>query len=679
MAIDFPMTPVLPGGPEAVPTVPVPPISVEDQPIEVRLKYGSGFHSALLTKLNARLEMSKKKVEERYDAWDQTDEYCRLFVDLSRYAKRGDGSLDTSKKEQPVARSIVVPFSYGVLDVYLTQLLSLFGSRDPLIQVEGRGPEDVQKAKILEVMTAYDLQEMQALSILHSFCQDAIKYGLGVIYDVWDERPGWVYGQYPDGIIGQLMKLFGKEPPPAFGILAEFCRWINVDPFLFYPDPRVPLSQLQDGEFVGHGSFRGYHWLQERKQKPNGGGGPYFNLEALPEVQTDRDPLQMERSRSRFASPGQVTTRPGDESDKGFFSLTHMQVKLIPSDWNLGDGEDPEIWWFTWAEKACIVRAHKSEYQHGQFTYACAEANPDPHTLFNTGKIEDAAGIQRLIDWIINTNMDAVRKELNDAGIINDELLEIQDVLNPNAGRWIRLTPAGKAHVRSGGTLEGQAFLRFPPIDRSTLNLGLVATLTDYGQRMFGINDPVSGMPTADKRTLGEVQQITAAASQRLSMLARLIDASAITPLARRMISNRLQFTSQPMWYRVPGGLMNELGADPIMVEGKDAIAGNYDYTPVTAMLPADPARNAQIWVQLLQSIGQYPQLLQPGADGKALNFSAIFKEAIRTLGIRNLDAFMVQVVPDQAVAAGVQAGNLAPASAMAPQGGMPVPGGPTG
>jgi energy-converting hydrogenase Eha subunit A len=92
-------------------------------------------------------------------------------------------------------------------------------------------------------------------------------------------------------------------------------------------------------------------------------------------------------------------------------------------------------------------------------------------------------------------------------------------------------------------------------------------------------------------------------------------------------------------------------------------------------MLPQDPARNAQVWIQLLEAIGKYPMLLQPDPDGKALNFSAIFKEAVSALGIRNLEQFKVQVIPDQAAMAGAQAGNLVPAGAMAggPQPGMPT------
>jgi hypothetical protein len=679
---DFPMTPVLPGAPGLAPMAgpgpATPPMTAQELPLEVRLKYGSDLHTAILSKLNHRLNISQKKIEERYDAWDEVDEHCRLFVDLSRYAKKGDKSVDTSKREQPVQRSIVVPFSYAVLDVFLTQLLGLFGSRDPMVQVQGRGPEDIQKAKIVEAVLAYDLQEMQALSVLHSFCQDAIKYGLGVVYDVWDERPGWVYGQYPETVAGQLMKLLGIPAKPVFGTLAEFCRWINVDPFLFWPDPRFPLSQLQDGEFVGHRTHRGYHWLIERKQRADGSGGPYFNLEFLSEIQAERG-TEAERTRSRTLTSEMISGRSGDEKDRGVYALDHMQVKLVPSDWNLGDGEDPEIWWFTWAEKALIIRAHKSEYEHGQFTYAVGEANPDPHTLFNPGKIEDADGIQRWLDWIINANMESVRKELNDAGIVNDDLVEIQDVLNPNAGRWIRLTPKGKEHIRSGGSIEGSAIMRFPPMDRGSVNMGLVGQLFDQGQRMFGLADPIQGMPTPDKRTLGEIQQITAAASQRLSMMARLMDASAITPLARRMISNRLQFTSQPMWYRIPGSLAADMGPGPIMVEGKDAIAGNFDYLPATAMLPQDPARNAQVWIQLMEAIGKYPMLLAPGPDGKALNFSAIFKEAVTALGIRNLEQFKVQVMPNPAVAAGVQAGNLVPAGGGGPQPGPPEQGGPIG
>ena len=80
------------------------------------------------------------------------------------------------------------------------------------------------------------------------------------------------------------------------------------------------------------------------------------------------------------------------------------------------------------------------------------------------------------------------------------------------------------------------------------------------------------------------------------------------------------------------------------------------------------------VWVQLMLGIGKFPQILQPGPDGRMLDVRKIFNEIARNMGIRNISQFYseapvmppmgqnpMQVMPDEQVANGVQKGDLAP------------------
>jgi len=660
--------PLVPAPMPAVPGLaPAAPMTAEEQPLEVRLAYGTGLHNIIVARLRARQEMAQKKIEERYDAWDAVDESTRLFLDLSKSAKRADGSVDTSKKENPFDRGLVVPVSYTLLDIYLTQLLGIFTARDPYIQLGGRGGEDVSRAKVMEVTLAYDTEQMKYVMVVHALFQDGLKYGIGVVYDTWDERPGWIYPPEDPGIKGIIRKALGIEVPPKWGVLAEHNRWANVDPFLFWPDPRVPISRLQEGEFVGHRTFRGYHWLVERSQKHD---GPYFNLEFLKEVAGARE-TQQDRSRSRFTSTDLNVKETADSLDRGWFACDHLQVKLIPAEWKLGPGDLPEIWWFTVAEKGLIIRAHKSDYRHGKFTYAAIEPNHDPHVLFNPGKLEDANGMQRIINWIVNVNVTAAMKALNDAGIVNDDCLVLTDLTHPNPGRWVRLTQEGKRR-NAGGIPVAAMMERFPPMDVSSVNMQLAGYLYDQFQRMFGISDTLMAMPTSDKRTLGEVQQVNAAATQRIAKLAKIFDDQAIGELSSRAVANRQQFTTQQQWYRIPGGLVDELGVN--MQIGAEDLAGDFDYIPITPTLPNDPSRNPMVIIKILEMVAKFPMLAVDPTTGRRLNFIALFKEACRLQGMKNISTFyeapqmppmmpgMATVMPNAAVQAGVQAGNVVPA-----------------
>ncbi|HWO69602.1 MAG TPA: hypothetical protein VNP94_02455, partial [Actinomycetota bacterium] len=155
----------------------------------------------------------------------------------------------------------------------------------------------------------------------------------------------------------------------------------------------------------------------------------------------------------------------------------------------------------------------------------------------------------------------------------------------------------------------------------------------------------------------------------RLGIVARLLDAQAIRPLAERAVANRQQFTTLEQYVRIAGNLVRELGGLTQFLVRPSDLAGHFDYVPHSGVLPPDPARFAQTWAQLLEGAAKIPQLLQPGPDGKVLDVRAVFNEAARALGIKDLATFYTAapptVLPDEALARAVQAGNAVPLEAV--------------
>src|SRR5262249_31290385 len=508
-----------------------------DQSIETRLQYGQDFHQQLLARLNARLDLSQRHISQRYDDWDQTDEHCRLFIDLARRAKKSDKTSDPSKAEMPFQRAIVVPMSLAILMVRLTQLIAIFSSREPMIQLEGRGPEDVRPAKIMEALLAYD-QQTVGLTTLYALCQDSEKYGLGVVHDCWEVEQGWMLQQPPQRspAVAGFMRLLGLDallrPQQAWGTIREFNRWEPVDPFHFWPDPRVPVSQIQQSEFIGHRTFRGAMHLKERSQA---NGGCYFNLDFLKQFgqasASSRVTLGKQgTARNRFAASDFQLRDTADDEDKGFYAVDNLEVKLIPKDWQLGPSDRPEIWQFALADQALIIRAHRSAYGHGQFCYALGESIPDEHALFNPRMIRNLAGLQRVINWLVNSHVDNVRKFLNDALVYAPSLIEESDLLNPGPARHIRLTAKAEKLLVEGQLPIQSLLFQVPYADVTRQHLQTVNALFDMAQRLAATSDPQMSQTTDDQRTLGEVQQVIAGSTQRLAITARLLDAQALQP-----------------------------------------------------------------------------------------------------------------------------------------------------
>src|SRR5262245_15422231 len=643
----------------------------DTQPLEARLRYGTALHSKVLARLNSRRDLAERHIGKRYDNWDEVDEHCRLYVDLSRNAKRGDGSRDTTKKEMPFERSIVVPMSLSILTVRLTQLLAIFGARDPMIQLEGRGPEDIRPAKLMEALLGYDLQQMASFAVMYALCQDAEKYGLGIVHDCWEVEEGWRMQPPPamPPVIAQMMGAMGLggllRPKQVWGTLREYNLWEPVDPYHYWPDPRVPVSQVQHGEFVGHRIYRGSIYFKER-QSAQGSGGVYFNLEYLPKVGGQG---AHRTGKGRFDA-GDFQLREAPEGDdRGYYGLDSMEVKLIPSEWKLGPGQRPEIWKFAWVDDAVIVRAHPAGYAHGQFTYAVGESVPDEHSLLNPGMIENLDGIQRTINWLVNSHIENVRKHLNDAVIYAPSLVEEADLLQPGPARHVRLTAKGEELVMQGQLTFAQIVMQLPWADVTKAHLQTVNQLFDMAQRLAATSDPQMSQTTDDERTLGEVQQVIAGSSQRLAITARMLDTQALMPLAYRAIANRQQFTELEQYVRITGELSRELGGLDRVLLKPAAIAGQFDYIAHSGVVPPDPARFAEVWVKILEGVAKIPQLAMPGPDGRVLDVREVFNEGAQAMGVKNINQFYMQVMPDPQVAAGVQAGNLVP---------MP-PGGPNG
>lgn len=649
-------------------------VAEPEVPLEQRLVYGSREHDSLLTRLVARVDLAERHISSRYDDWDRVDEHCRLYVDLSRQARKGDKTTDPNLKEMPFQRAIVVPLSLSVLQVRMTQLLAIFGSRQPMIQFEGRGAEDVKAAKLMETVVDYDLQQMPALPVFHALLQDAEKYGLGVTYDYWNAEYGWKPRRRLPPLIEGFLSWAGISlPEREWAMTREGNVWEPVDPFNFWPDPRVPISQLQQGEFVGHRSYRGSLHIKERAVA---NGGPYFNTEKLKEVAAAMSQRQRGASSRNRVAKDQFSLRSGESVDdeSGFHALDHLQVKLIPRDWKLGPGERPEIWWFTVADEGLICRAHPSRYDHGRFTYSAAESIPDYHAQLNQGMVENLDGLQRFMNWLLNSHVENARKHLNDAMIYAPGLIEEADLLNPGPTRHIRLSKKGEELVLQGRLTLAQVVQQITLVDVTSPHLRTLQVFMDMAQRMSGISDPQMSQTTDDKRTLGEVQQIIASSSQRLAMVARMIDAQAIHPLAKRAVANRQQFTELEQWFRISGDMAKEFdGAKQLQIRPPD-LAGDFDYIPHSGIIPPDPERYAQVWIRLLEGAAKLPQVIQPGPDGKVLDLREIFNEAARAAGVKDIEHFYVSVVSDEAVADGVVAGNLIPAGAV-PPGGGPIPG----
>lgn len=624
-------------------------ITIGNDPIEKLLRYdgtATSLHAKTLSRLMARRKLSERAISRHYDAWGRTDDHCRLHIDLTRKAKNADGTQG-DKREMPWARSVVVPMSYAILQVIMTQQMGIFTGRDPIIEIQGVGPDDVRAAQLMNAVIEYDQVQTNYPVHLYSAIQDAFKYGMGGLHDCWEDENGYKTVRAKPAIAKVLSMLGLRTSRRKWDKLRSYNKVEAWDPYNFFPDPRVSLSDLQKGEFIGHRVWRGYLEILANDLK---NGGNYFNCEQVKHASPKAQAL---RSRNRYQTQQMNLIGSADEKDNGFHAIDSFVVSIIPREWELGSGDRPEKWQFAWADDQVIIRAHRADYDHGQFNYSAFESNIDPHVFGNPGSIGNLDGLQRWMNWCYNSHIQNVIRFLNNRMIYASSMIETFDVENPDAAMNIRLTAIGEEMVRSGKMTIQQMIHQMVLTDVTTPLVQLVNQMFDFGMRMVGAADQMMGRTTQEKRTLGEVARVGHEGSARMAMHAGMIDAQGIRPLALRWCSNRQQYTSDEMYVRITGRATAVLGQRHL-VRPQD-LYGNYDYIARTGPIGMEKGDRAKTLVAAAEMLFKQQGILgMPNREGKFLDPHEFIEEILRDSEIKDVDEFY-RLPPDQQGAPGQQ------------------------
>jgi len=190
-----------------------------------------------------RYKMSKRAMTSKDTVWKEVERQYQAYIKLSDY--------DRLRKEQKIKQDgyvpivpIVIPVGYAAIQTILTYLTGIFLSRYPLYEIYGtrRDSRLAQSGVDMEALLEHQARVKQFRMYYHTFLLDSLKYGFGVLHEDWVVDSGM-----------QLMRV-----PTPLG-LVEMEDWVTsyegnsvmaIDPRRYFPDPRVPLPEVQKGEFV---------------------------------------------------------------------------------------------------------------------------------------------------------------------------------------------------------------------------------------------------------------------------------------------------------------------------------------------------------------------------------------------------------------------------------------------
>jgi hypothetical protein len=610
----------------------------------------SPLHRKLVKMLDSRLKIAHRGQETKHEAWSKAENSVLAYIPESEL----DAKRRTSREDrgEPRYTTIQLPYTYALLMAAHTYLTSVFFGRNPVHQFSGRHGEGEQQIQMLEALVAYQVDVGRFLGPYFVWMYDTLKYGVGVVEEYWENQ----FIQYatieevpdPNDPLGErLIKQQTRVKLPGY----QGNKVCNISPWDFYPDPRVPVSRFQEGEFCAVRKRMSWETIIRRKAQ-----GYYMNTEHIRggESQGNQSVIPSQQSNSQLERPEDLTFIIGEDNEKhpAIVTCFEVHVSLIPDEWGVGDSNFPEKWVFTITDDLrLVIGAQPHGAMHGEFPFAALESEVEGYGVWNRGLPEIVEPIQNTMDWLINTHFFNVRAAMNNQFILDPSMVVASDAEEAGAGFIWRLRPeAYGKDIRS--------FVHQIPVQDFTRgHIADMQLMQNIGEKMTGINDQIMGaLGGTGRKTATEVRTSTGFGVNRLKTLAEYASATGFSSHAQRLVQMSQQYYTAERKLRVVGDLAQEAGMDAeraFLDVTQDKIQGFYDFVPVDGTLPVDRLAQAALWKDLMMNMRQVPSLLQQYDLGR------IFAWVASLSGVRNVNRFKIQVGTPGALMQQAEAGNL--------------------
>jgi hypothetical protein len=626
-------------------------------PSNLDLRPASQDHAKLLKEIYTRALESSREMSKRYDSWKKVDQTLTAYIQLDDFEK----NVKDKDNRKPV--SIVVPYSYATLETILTYFVSAF-LENPIFRYEGSSPEDIIGAILLEKVIEQQTQQFKTALNLHTMYRDSLSYGMGVVTPTWDKKWGWKAVVQDQGFMSALFNKFisqGKVRGRKESILFEGNRLKNIDPYMYLPDPNVPIHDVQMGEYVGWIEQTNYMKLLELEKNDS----DIFNVKYLKGIGSGgRSQFNKARSDSGRSDKFGNTSAYGSDSATTPIDVIWMYWTLVPKDQKLGGSEYPEKWLIGLAADKVLICAKPLALNHNMYPVAVCAPDYDGYSATPVSRLELMSGMQTTLDWMFNSHIANVRKAINDMLIVDPSLINMADLEDPRPGKLIRMRRA------AWGRGVENAVKQLQVNDITRTNINDAGTIIEYMQRTSAATDSISGMQRkgGERVTAAESNSTRSSALSRLTKAAKIASLQAMQDIGYMFAVHTQQLMSKETYIKASGQwqdvLLNEYGGqNRIKVSPFDLIV---DYDLVIKDGSTNVGEYAESWVEVFRIMTQQPALYQ--------NFDMvrIFKHIARIMGAKDINDFILNsgpvpqpvdatTAPQETIDKGVQAGNMVP------------------
>lgn len=611
----------------------------------------SPLHKKLLKKIESRIKLGEDEQQTQHETWRKAENSTLAYIPESEADSLRRGEREIAG--EPKYTTIQIPYTYAVLMSAHTYWTSVFFARSPVHQFAGRHGEGEMQVQAMEALIGYQVEVGSMMGPYYIWLYDSGKYGLGVLGSYWCVEK-LHYGQLVEMDDGQgNMGLYQTtQEIPGY----EGNRIYNVSPWDFLSDPRVPIKNFQQGEFCAARCRLGWNHILQRKEQ----GYYNDNVKLLKDhVGEDRNANMgssaLRRptfSRALYEDESEETKHPAGAVFWEFYA------NIIPSEWGVGTTSYPQIWCFTITEDlGLIIGASPLGSAHCKFPFDVLESEVEGYGTYARGTPQILEPVQQTVDWLVNTHFFNVRASLNNQFIIDPSKVVMRDAKKPGPGFIWRLRP------EAYGTDLDKIFKQIPVTDVTRNHMTDFTSMMGLGERITGVNDQIMGALNtgAGRKTATEVRTTTSFGVNRQKTITEYMSAVGFAPHAQKLVQNSQQFYDAEAKIRRVGGFALEAGEQFLNVRPED-IQGFFDLVPVDGTLPVDRMAQANLWKEIMAQVRMMP----PEVAGN-FDWTRIFAWTAQLGGLRNINQFRIQVMPDAQLQQQAAMGNVIP---MRPGGG---------
>ena len=582
-----------------------------------------------------RIDMSYDVMSQAHKYWDIAEEHYRAFRSVD------DADLESYRVNGVV--KIIIPIQFATIQTMVTFLMEVFTAMKPVLRVRGADPASVRPARVMEVLLDYDYRSNRGYFKLYNWFINACRYGFGVMANTWGTKQilRRQLIQAPDQgkirLDGQEFSIPGAlEYKNDWFTTFEGNTWDIVDPRTFFPDPRVPLARFQDGEFCGRRTF-----IHDKELVRLEAEDLFFNTSYI--QSNTSGPISSLRGSDLFTADSRrdrITPNQALGSDLQYAKKNRMHVNeellsyVIPKDYNLSEETRPELWIFNLINGETIVRAEPAPPGFVEFPYHLIEIYPDELTFLNQGVMDLTEPMAAHLNFLFNSHMANVRKAIHDVLITDPSRVNLDDLLDPNGARIVRLLPAAY------GSDVGAVVQQLQVIDVTKGHIQDSQYIFDIYMRILGTSDSMFGQISNSRRTASELQGVMRSAASRMKMSADLMSSQGVAPLTQAMAIMRQENMSTAQFVELAGQTATDLGVHPediinnFLKARRQHISGVFNFPAEEGVLPGDRAKAADILKEVFKAVSQSP-FLQAVFDPVE-----IFQEVIRQSGYHSIDDF---------------------------------------